>query len=215
MLKRAADEAVARISLVNRRRKLRQFMETMRPSEQTRVVDVGVADAGFGVESGAAYTYNFFEVMYPWPHRITAVSDTPLDRFQQRFPQIRCVVADGKRLPFADREFDVAFSNAVVEHVGGRDEQRAFVHELCRVASAVFLTTPNRWFPVEVHTRVPLLHWLPPGPRERAFAALRRREWRGVELLGPKELLSLFPDYVAAELVDRAITLTATARRRE
>ena len=26
---------------------------------------------------------------------------------------------------------------------------------------AFFLTTPNRWFPVEFHTTIPLLHWLP------------------------------------------------------
>jgi hypothetical protein len=34
--------------------------------------------------------------------------------------KIRCVVADGRELPFRDTEFDVSFSNAVVEHVGGR-----------------------------------------------------------------------------------------------
>ena len=44
------------------------------------------------------------------------------------------VQADGRELPFADGAFDLGFSNAVVEHVGGRDEQRRFVHELCRVA---------------------------------------------------------------------------------
>jgi hypothetical protein len=25
----------------------------------------------------------------------------------------------------------------------------------------ICLTTPNRWFPVEFHTQLPLLHWLP------------------------------------------------------
>jgi hypothetical protein len=24
------------------------------------------------------------------------------------------------------------------------------------------VTTPNRWFPIEVHTMLPLVHWLPP-----------------------------------------------------
>jgi Methyltransferase domain len=213
MFDNAADRLAARVSLVNRRRKMRRFLEQMRPGPETTIVDVGVADSGFGVGAGSASTYNFFEVMYPWPRQITAVSDTPLDRFQTNFPEVTCLVADGKRLPFADRAFDIAFSNAVVEHVGTRAEQRAFVHELCRVAAAVFITTPNRLFPLEVHTRVPFVHWLPRRLRDRVFALLKKADWQGVDLLGPGELLSLFPDYVSAKVVDRGITLTATARR--
>ena len=36
------------------------------------------------------------------------------------------------------------------------------IAECSRVAKRmVFLTTPNRWFPIEVHTALPLIHWLP------------------------------------------------------
>ena len=113
--------------------------------------------------------------MYPWPERITAVGHTELDRFAAAFPAVRAVRADGRALPFADGEFDLGFSNAVVEHVaGGREGQRGFVHELCRVSRRVYVTTPNRWFPLEVHTLRPFVHWLPEGPRTR-LGALRRR----------------------------------------
>jgi len=48
---------------------------------------------------------------------------------------VRAVRADGRELPFEDGAFDIGFSNAVVEHVaGGREGQRRFVGELCRVA---------------------------------------------------------------------------------
>lgn len=188
-------------------------METMRPTPETTVVDVGASDAAFGSEEGHGYTYNFFEAMYPWRDRVTAVSDRPLERFKASFPEIACVVADGKSLPFRDRQFDVAFSNAVVEHVGGRENQRRFVHELCRVADRVFLTTPNRWFPLEVHTLVPFVHWLPRRAADRVFAALGKDEWRGVELLTPRALLALFPPELRPTIVDRRITLTATASR--
>jgi Methyltransferase domain len=210
----AAAGLAARASLANRRRKLRLFMETVRPDERTTVVDVGAADAGFAAERGHGYTYNFFEELYPWRHRITAVSDRPLDRFVDVFPEIRCVVADGRQLPFADGAFDVAFSNAVVEHVGSREDQRRFVEELCRVARRVFLTTPNRLFPLEVHTLVPFAHWLPRPAADHVFAALRREEWRGVELLTPRALLDLFPRRVRTRLVDRGITLIALSEPR-
>ncbi len=69
------------------------------------------------------------------------------------------VVADGCHLPFADDAFDMVVSNAVIEHVGDADRQRLFVAEHLRTARNVVITTPNRWFPVESHTQVLLLHW--------------------------------------------------------
>ena len=117
------------------------------------------------------------------------------------------VRADGRELPFADGAFDIGFSNAVVEHVaGGRDGQRRFVGELCLVAERVFVTTPNRWFPLDPHTLLPFAHWLPPGPRrDRMF---RARGFDDVlDPLGPRELAALFPYPV--RIVSRGMTLVA------
>ena len=199
MLRRGA----ARVSLWSRERKLRLFLEAFHPGPETTVVDVGVTNAPFGAGSSD----NFFEALYPWPGRVTGVGPTELDRFEAAFPAVRAVRADGRELPFADGEFDVGFSNATVEHVaGGRDGQRRFVHELCRVARRVFVTTPNRWFPLDPHTLLPLAHWLPPGERrDRLFQA------RGfddvLDPLGPKELASLFPYPV--RVVNTGLTLIA------
>ena len=160
------------------------------------MVDVGVTDSGV---AGAYGTDNFLEAGYPWPERITAVGVTPLENFAAAFPQVRHVVADGRSLPFADGEFDVAFSNAVVEHVGGRADQVAFVHELCRVATRVFVTTPNRWFPVEVHTLLPVAHWLP--------RRLQPTSLDDIDLLGPGDFRALFPYPV--RVINHGVTLTA------
>jgi SAM-dependent methyltransferase len=178
VLRRAASGFSRR----SRERKLRLFLELLAPGPGTTVVDVGVTDSGV---EGAYGTDNFLEAAYPWPERITAVGVTSLDRFGEAFPRVTRVVADGRSLPFADGEFDVGFSNAVVEHVGGRDDQVAFVHELCRVSRRVFVTTPNRWFPVEVHTLLPVVHWL---PRRLQPASLDE-----IELVGPRSFRGLFP----------------------
>jgi SAM-dependent methyltransferase len=203
----------ARASLWNRRRKLALFMERIRPGPQTRVVDVGVGDTGFGTEPGVASSHNFFEALYPWPERITAVSDVPLPNFAQEFPAITTVTASGTDLPFEDDAFDVAFSNAVVEHVGSRDEQRRFVAELCRVAPRVFLSTPNRWFPLETHTLVPFVHWLPRPVADRIFGALGKDGWKRVDLLTKRELLELFPPSVEARVIESRITISVAATR--
>ena len=81
---------------------------------------------------------------------------------EERYPGLSYKqVQPGDPLPFRDAEFDVVFSNAVLEHVGSRSAQAAFVRELCRVGKAFFITTPNRWFPIEHHTGLPMLHYLP------------------------------------------------------
>lgn len=193
-----------RVSLRSRRAKFRLFMDTFRPDRNTSIVDVGVADSGFGEEGGAASTYNFLEAMYPWPGRITAVGLGELPNFQRAFPDVRCVRADGRDLPFADDEFDIAFSNAVVEHVGGEDAQRAFIAELCRVASGVFVTTPNRWFPVDVHTLLPAVHWLPDGPRNALLRLLGKEQ---IAPLGPHQFRALFP--IPVRIVNTGIALVA------
>jgi hypothetical protein len=196
-------QAVSRVSLRSRERKLRLFVELYRPGPETTVVDVGVTDAPFGNGS----TDNFFEALYPWPERITAVGRTELDRFGAAFPRVRAVRADGRELPFADGEFDLGFSNAVVEHVeGGRSAQRQFVAELCRVAERVFVTTPNRWFPLDPHTLLPFVHWLPAGALRSRL--LRARGFEDVlDPLGPNELAALFPYPV--RVLNRGLTLVA------
>jgi SAM-dependent methyltransferase len=199
MLRRAAS----RVSMRSRERKLQLFLELLRPGPATTVVDVGVTDAPFGAGS----TDNFFEARYPWPERITGVGQTELERFAAAFPSVRAVRADGRALPFADGEFDLGFSNAVVEHVaGGREGQQRFVHELCRVARQVFVTTPNRFFPIEVHTLLPFVHWLPRRARERVIPFDDV-----LDLLGPKDLERLFP--YSVRVINTGMTLIAVGPR--
>jgi SAM-dependent methyltransferase len=198
MLARVASQA----SLRSRERKLRLFLDLFEPGPETTVVDLGVTDAPFGAGS----TDNFFEALYPWPAQVTGVGPTALERFAAAFPQVTPVQADGRDLPFADGAFDLGFSNAVVEHVaGGREGQARFVHELCRVAARVFVTTPNKYFPLEVHTLLPFAHWL---PRRLRDPLLRARGFDDVlEPLGPRELASLFP--YSVRVVNRGMTLIA------
>ena len=69
---------------------------------------------------------------------------------------------DACALPFADSSIDVVFSSAVIEHVGAYEKQKQMLAECLRVAKkGVFITTPNRFFPIEMHTLLPLIHWLP------------------------------------------------------
>jgi SAM-dependent methyltransferase len=199
------------VSLRSRRRKLSLFLEELHPTPQTTVLDVGVDEIGFGADGGQSGcgTHNFFEELYPWPERITALGLHDGGGFRDAYPGIPYVQGDACALPFPAGAFDVVFSNAVIEHVGGAERQRAFVTEALRVGSRVFLTTPNRWFPVELHTRLPLVHWLPEPAAHRAYDLTRRPWAKDNHLLGPSELRALFPGPV--RVLTLGLTLVAIA----
>ena len=194
------------VSLRSRRRKLRLFLDELHPTAETTVLDVGADELAFGEGDGCA-TLNFLEELYPWPERITALGLHDGAGFHGRYPAIRYVQGDACALPFADGEFDVVFSNAVIEHVGGRERQRQLVSEALRVGRRAFITTPNRLFPVEVHTRLPFVHWLPNSVAHRIYDATGRGFAKEIHLLSKRGFESLFPG--RARVVNLGLTLVA------
>ena len=96
----------------------------------------------------------------------------------------------------------------MIEHVGGRDRQRQLVSEAIRVGRRVFITTPNRRFPIEVHTRLPLVHWLPDALRAPRLPGDRQgvRD-RARPALADGRSQSLFPGRV--RIVSLGLTLVA------
>ena len=142
----------------------------MRPTFATTILDVGVSGVA-GAERGE----NFLEEWYPHPEKITAVGIDDLTAFQKRYPKVQVLQTDGQHLPFADKQFDIVFSNAVIEHVGYTRAQEAFVRECLRVGKHVFLTTPARGFPIESHTLIPFAHWMHPDARNLIYWALGRK----------------------------------------
>jgi SAM-dependent methyltransferase len=194
------------VSLHSRQRKLQLLLDELHPTAVASVLDVGADELGFGEGEGCG-TLNFFEEHYPWPERITALGLHDGTAFRARYPGVRYVQGDACALPFADGEFDIVFSNAVIEHVGGRERQRRFVSEALRVGRRVFITTPNRRFPIELHTRLPLVHWLPDALSHPVYRATGKGPATELHLLTRRSLASLFPG--RARIVSLGLTLVA------
>jgi len=183
-----------------RDRMYQRFVDAFPPRPERRLVNIGVNGSYDRPER------HFLESRYPYPGQITACGLESAELFRACFPRTRYQqIVRGEPLPFADGEFDLAFSNAVVEHVGDRAAQRRFLGEVLRVARSAFVTTPNRWYPVELHTLLPLIHYLPTPLYRDAYRRLGfeffSRE-ANLNLLDRDALRALLPPGLDAEILD-------------
>lgn len=146
-----------------------------------------------------------------------------MPRAAEKDAGLESVYGDGCRLPFADRSFDIVFSNSVIEHVGNASAQAQFAQEIMRAGRGYWVQTPNRHFPIEAHLLTPFVHWLPQDLRAAIVRRFTVWAWlhrpapdrkhfyiehfiSDIRLLTAREMQELFPDAVI--LRERFLGLT-------
>ncbi len=178
-----------------RRSRLRKFYELFEITARTKILDVGGNTFFWDLARSEGLTVPKITIINVYPN---------LDPLPEN---IDWVVGDGKKLPFEDLAFDLAFSNSVIEHLYDWESQVEFANEIPRIASNYFVQTPSKNFIVEPHFITPFIHWLPkniqkklvrnftvwglitrPTPEhcEKILAELR--------LLNQEEMVRLFPE---------------------
>ncbi|MGD9975189.1 MAG: class I SAM-dependent methyltransferase [Desulfatirhabdiaceae bacterium] len=190
----------SRVSHHVRRQIFHLFMDIMQPNSNDLILDVGVTPDQQLPES------NFFEAMYPHTSRIVATSIENAGFLTQKHPGLFFLQTETLCLPFHDHAFDIVFCSAVLEHVGDKAHQQAFVTELLRVSKQFFIVTPNRLFPVEFHTFLPLIHWLPQPAHQKLLKMMGLNFWAqtsNLNLVSSGSLAALFPS-------SGAVTVTCT-----
>jgi len=190
----------SKLSQISRSRKMELLEQRFQPTPQMKILDVGAQ---------ISWTDNPSRQLiddYPWKENITAlnISQTYVNEIKSRYPQVEAVVGDACNLPWPDKHFDLVYSNAVIEHVGTRENQRKMAREIMRVGKQWFVTTPNRWYPFEFHMRLPLVTWLPfhgyltagkiicYDHSKKCYGKGYKRD--DLRLLSYRELKSFFPD---------------------
>jgi SAM-dependent methyltransferase len=168
-----------------RENRYERFLELCRVSPGERILDVG---AGAG---GALERFNR-------TNEIVAVDLSPLSSAWLEQDNVTVQVADATELPFGDREFPLAFSSSVIEHIP-KELQPAFATEIRRVSERYYVQTPNRWFPIEPHYQFPFFQFFPERLQRwlnsRFTLGWRKKgSWEEANLLSASDLSRLFPD---------------------
>lgn len=126
----------------------------------------------------------------------------------------------------ARTRFDLVYSNAVIEHVGGHSSRVRFGGSVHELAPRHWVQTPYRYFPVEPHWLFPGMQFLPVAARARiarswplAHSRARtedeaRNAVQWTELIGVTELRSYFPDSEVVQEKFAGLTKSIVAVRR-
>jgi 2-polyprenyl-3-methyl-5-hydroxy-6-metoxy-1,4-benzoquinol methylase len=139
---------------------------------------------------------------------ITLINLNPRIVKEVNHPKIKGIVGDARHLPqFKNNEFDVVFSNSVIEHVGDYNDQLQMANELMRVGKRYFVQTPNLYFPIEPHFVFPLFQFLPVEVRVSLITHFdlgwikkitdkqrAKQAVTSIRLVSKKEVMALFPN---------------------
>ncbi len=182
-----------------RRRRLAELLKLYPNLADYSVLDVG----------GRPFIWELLKEHYQVVPKRLILLNTPDDGFARRAADYSVEIADGRELPYADKSFDLVFSNSVIEHVGTHAQMAQFANECDRVGKQLYVQTPNRWFPLEAHFGAAFIHWLPRSwYKKLSFLSVRYlmalnnpnekyyfdQEFETTDLLSKKRLQSLFPN---------------------
>ncbi len=175
-----------------RKRRMEAFRQFVDGDARGSVLDVG----------GTLFNWQLVDY-----HGRVVLLNLDLPKSVQAPDNFEFVLGDGTALKYADREFDVVYSNSVIEHVGSFENQRCFASEARRVGRRIWVQTPAKSFFFEPHYLTPFVHYLPKQWQKRLLRNFSVWGWMvrprqayiedfvdQTTLLGYKELRELFPD---------------------
>ena len=185
---------------------------------RTRILDLG-AEGGANIHAVLGGTGVRPENVY-----IADILAQHVQEGARRYRYVPVLVSAGSPLPFPDKFFDIVFCSSVIEHVTlpknriwkefstrrFREEslrrQREFAAEIRRVGKRYFVQTPYRHFPIEAHSWLPFVAWLPrwlliPVQRVANIVWVTRTD-PDFHLLDRREFAALFGE---AEIVEERV----------
>jgi len=88
------------------------------------------------------------------------LKDTVENRGMGRLP-FEFVISDGTSLPFGPSSFDIVVCNHVFEHVIDQQELVSEIYRVLKWNGLCYIATGNKLWPIEPHTKLPFLSYLP------------------------------------------------------
>jgi Methyltransferase domain len=170
---RGINGIVARVRIASRQRRAEMFRSMFQLQASSKVLDLG------GFNGAHVHSVLSGSAVLPSNVYVADIDAAAVEQAHSRLGYQQVVITESGALPFEDRFFDVVFCSSVLEHVtipksllwterSGRNfrdaahiHQTEFASEIRRLGKGYFVQVPNRWFPIETHTWLPFVGYLP------------------------------------------------------
>ena len=140
----------------NRKKIFKIFLEETNYSNKNSLLDIGTTPS-------LKKEHNIILQQTSNNKNITCLSNLNCNVLKKKFPNIKkFIISDGKKTNLKKNNYDIVHSSATIEHIGKKQNQILFVKECLRLGKKyIFISTPNRYYPIDFHTKIPIIHWLP------------------------------------------------------
>lgn len=177
------EEWLSQITRGLKQKRVKQFISKLKLGPNDIILDLGSEDG------------SYLAANYPYPHNIV-IADLNEDNMKYGVEKYGLkgyqVIPEKGELPFTANQFDAVWCNSVIEHVTVSEnerhitnrsfkhysnaQQRLFADEIKRIGKKYFVQTPYLHFPVEAHSWLPLVQYLPQRHR-RALSHILKKVW--------------------------------------
>lgn len=186
----------AKVSPMFRRKRMKLFFDTLAPRMSDKLLDLG------------GYPFNWIQ----YGAIVSRLDVLNLDPIQYSHPEaercnIRTIHGNACQLTNEQVDYDIVFSNSVIEHLGSWENQVKFAENARKAGKRLWIQTPARSFPVEPHYICPFIHYFPVSIQRRLIRhftpwGLMTKPTRSqvdgkileLRLLSYAEMRTLFPD---------------------
>lgn len=162
-----------------RRKRFKLFtdlIKTIESKSPVRILDIGG-------------TVRFWERMGVTSENKFEITLLNLKTFETPHPFIKSMGGDCRDMSvFKDKEFEIVFSNSLIEHLSKYPEQERLSKEIQRVGHAYFVQTPNFYFPVEPHFLFPFFQFFPLAIKSFILKYLKLWQDPAMDTMKPREI---------------------------
>lgn len=171
-----------------RKKRMALFSKIMQPSKDMKILDLG----------GQPFIWDCIDT----PLNITCLNLPGIAHEEYHsHHKIQYVSGNACAMPeFKPGDFDMVFSNSVIEHVGNAEMRKKFADEVLRLTNCYWIQTPCIYFPIEAHCGMPFWWFYPDSLRQYFLRKWRKRlpAWTEMvettDVVTHKEFRSIFPN---------------------